>query len=166
MQGEYVMISKEVLSTSSISPCGPLNQPRGSEDMTQSNGNHSPSSAICKPSSVAHSPKEFAAIPDSQGINDNNKHLPEAQCGESRSDEPTVQQTKAVGSFTDKELSATSRLLPHGEPSLAGTENSRPYSSSSVSSLRRDMEKSPDICSSHLTHLYVENHSLSTKDIS
>ncbi|RYO03141.1 hypothetical protein AA0121_g13178 [Alternaria tenuissima] len=125
------MISREVLSASSISPCGPLNQPRGSEDMTQSNGNHSPSSAICKPSSVAHSPKEFAAIPDSQGINDNNKHLPEAQCGESRSGEPTVQQTKAVGSFTDKELSATSRLLPHGESSLAGTENSRPYSSSS-----------------------------------
>jgi len=160
------MISKEVLSASSISPCGPLNQPRGSEDMTQSNGSHSPSSAICKPSSVAHSPKEFAALLDLQGIGDNNKHLPEAKCEESRSGEPTVQQTEAVGSFTDKERSATSGLPSHGEPSLVGTQNGQPLLSSSVSSLRRDMEKSPDICSSHLTHLYVENHSLSTKDIS
>ncbi|KAI5365616.1 hypothetical protein J4E82_011348 [Alternaria postmessia] len=131
MQGEYVMISREVLSASSISPCGPLNQPRGSEDMTQSNENHSPSSAICKPSSVAHSPKEFAAPQDLQGIGDNNKHLPEAKCEESRSGDPTVQQTKAVGSFTDKERSATSELPSHREPSLVGTQNGQPRLSSS-----------------------------------
>ncbi|OWY50689.1 hypothetical protein AALT_g11860 [Alternaria alternata] len=99
--------------------------------MTQSNRNHSPSSAICKPSSAAHSPKSFAALPDLQGIGDNNKHLLDARCEEPRSGEPTEQQTKAVGSFTDKELSATSGLLSHGEPSLAGTENGRPHLSSS-----------------------------------